>query len=81
MIRYRTLSLLSLVSTLALAACEKQPDRSAAAATGTTDTLTERQRHEMLSTSGIPGASGVGAAMRAADATSGGIHAAESTEP
>jgi hypothetical protein len=81
MIRYRSLYVLSLVSALALASCEKQGDRNPGAAAGTTDTLTDRERHEALSTSGIPGASGVGAAMRAADATSGGIHAAESTQP
>jgi hypothetical protein len=80
MIRHRTPYVLSLVLTLAFAACrEKEADRGPSV--GTTDTLTERERHEALSTSGIPGASGVGAAMRAADATSGGIHAAESTEP
>jgi hypothetical protein len=80
MIRNRTPYVLAVISTLAFAACQKsEADRSPAV--GTTDTLTERQRHEMLSTSGIPGASGVGAAMHAADATSGGIHAAESTEP
>jgi hypothetical protein len=48
---------------------------------GTSDSLTERQRDSMLSTSGIPGAHGVGAAMRAADATNAAIHAAESAGP
>ena len=77
--RYRAFYVASAVLTLALAACRKEEPRGAAV--GTTDTLTQRERDEMLSTSGIPGASGVGAALRAADATSGGIHAAESTEP
>jgi len=79
MSRSRTPFVLLVVMTLAVAGCEKAASR--APGVGTTDTLTERDRHEMLSTSGIPGAAGVGAAMRAADATSGGIHAAESTQP
>jgi len=69
----------SVVSMLAVAACRDSGSKGAAA--GTTDTMTQRQRDSMLSTSGIPGASGVGAAMRAADATSRGIRAADSTAP
>ena len=53
----------------------------ATAGAGTTDSMTERQRDSMLAGSRIPGASGVGAAMRAADATSNGIHAADSVAP
>jgi hypothetical protein len=37
------------------------------------DTLTERQRDSILAGSRIPGARGVGKAMRVADSTSGGI--------
>jgi hypothetical protein len=37
------------------------------------DTLTERQRDTMLARSRIPGARGVGKAMRVADSTSAGI--------
>jgi len=59
-------------------ACSKAPK---SAATGTTDSLTERQRDSILAGSRIPGAAGVGAAMRAADATSGGIRAADSVSP
>ena len=79
MFRSRGLVLVSLMLSLALVACKEKEPRGAAI--GTTDTLTERERNDMLSTSGIPGASGVGAAMRAADATSGGIRAAESVAP
>jgi hypothetical protein len=42
-----------------------------------TDTLTERQRDSILAQSRIPGASGVGSAMRAADSTSAHIRAAD----
>lgn len=37
------------------------------------DTLTERQRDSMLAGSRIPGARGVGKAMRVADSTSAGV--------
>ncbi|HYK82046.1 MAG TPA: hypothetical protein VEU55_02795 [Gemmatimonadales bacterium] len=60
------------------AACGTQSGRSTATAG---DSLTERQRDSMLSTSGIPGARGVGAAMRVADSTSAGIRAADSVPP
>lgn len=80
MSRYRMPFALSLVLIVAVTACKKKAaDRTPGV--GTTDTLSERDRHEMLSNSGIPGAAGVGAAMRAADATSNGINAAESTQP
>ena len=45
------------------------------------DTLTERQRDSMLARSRIPGASGVGAALRAADSTNARIRAADSVQP
>lgn len=79
MFRFRGPVLVSLVWSLALVGCKEKEPRGAAV--GTTDTLTERERNDMLSTSGIPGASGVGAAMRAADATSSGIRAADSVAP
>ncbi len=47
----------------------------------TGDTLTERQRDSMLAKSRIPGAAGVGAAMRAADSISARIRAADSINP
>ena len=42
------------------------------------DTLTERQKDSILAKSRIPGASGVGRAMTAADSTSAGAHRADS---
>jgi hypothetical protein len=45
------------------------------------DTLTERQRDSMLSTSKIPGASGVGKAMTAADSASARVRAADTIGP
>ena len=45
------------------------------------DTLSERQRDSMLAKSRIPGASGVGKAMRVADSTSAGIRATDSVTP
>ena len=50
-------------------------------ARSTTDTLTERQRDSMLSTSKIPGASGVGKAMNAADSASARVRAADTIGP
>jgi len=41
------------------------------------DTLTQRERDSMLSTSGIPGATGVGKAMTVADSTSARVQAAD----
>jgi hypothetical protein len=60
-------------------ACSK--DRPKSSGMGTTDSLTQRQRDSILAGSRIPGAAGVGAAMRAADATSGGIRGADSVGP
>jgi len=44
------------------------------------DTLTQRQRDSMLSTSRIPGASGVGKAMKVADSTSARMQAADTVQ-
>lgn len=41
------------------------------------DTLTQRQKDSLLAQSKIPGARGVGAAMRAADSTSARVQAAD----
>ena len=82
MIRRAQRHVLPLLVTLALAACGgSQSKSSSSGSAGNTDTLTEYQRDSMLSTSRIPGAAGVGAAMRAADATSRGIRAADSVSP
>jgi hypothetical protein len=56
-----------------LVACGGQSGKSAAPG----DTLTERQRDSILARSGIPGAAGVGSAMRAADSTSAHIRATD----
>jgi hypothetical protein len=45
------------------------------------DSLTERQRDSILAQSRIPGASGVGSAMRAADSASARIRATDSVSP
>ncbi len=48
---------------------------------GARDTLTERQRDSILAQSQIPGATGVGRAMKAADSTSARIRATDSVAP
>ena len=45
------------------------------------DSLTQRQRDSILAQSSIPGAAGVGAAMRAADSTSARIQATDTIAP
>jgi hypothetical protein len=81
MIRRATWHVLPLLLTLAFAACGGGHSQSKASGSASSDTLTELQRDSMLSTSTIPGARGVGAAMRAADATSRGIRATDSVSP
>jgi hypothetical protein len=49
-------------------------------ARGSSDTLTERQRDSILSKSKIPGASGVGRAMNAADSASARNQAADTVQ-
>jgi len=55
--------------------------RSGRAGSAAADTLTERQRDSILARSRIPGASGVGAALRAADSTNARVRAADSVAP
>ncbi len=63
---------------LFLAACSGgKPAKSAAGR----DSLTERQRDSILAQSRIPGASGVGSAMRAADSASARVRATDSVSP
>jgi hypothetical protein len=67
-------SILSLL-VLSLAACGgDSKDKQAV----NRDTLTERQKDSILAKSRIPGASGVGRAMTAADSTSAGARRADS---
>jgi hypothetical protein len=63
---------------LGLAACGGSSSK--APSVGTTDTMTQRERDSVLSQSSIPGARGVGAAMRVADSTSAGIRRRDTTE-
>jgi len=79
MIRLSRRAVLLFVVAATPLACSK--DRPKSSGMGTTDTLTERQRDSILAGSRIPGHAGVGAAMRAADATSGGIRGADSVGP
>ena len=68
----------SLIASLVLlAACGRSGGGGAAAR----DTLTERQRDSILAKSQIPGASGVGSAMRAADSASARVRATDSVSP
>jgi len=65
-------SIASLVVILALSGCGGNGSKDAAQQTNR-DSLTERQRDSILAGSRIPGARGVGKAMRVADSTSAGI--------
>ncbi len=65
-----------MLGVLACAACGGQTAKSSAARGQ--DTLTERQRDSVLAKSRIPGASGVGKAMRVADSTSARVRASDS---
>jgi hypothetical protein len=67
---------LTFALTLCAACSGGKPPKSAAR-----DTLTERQRDSILAGSSIPGARGVGAALRAADSTNARIRAADSVTP
>ncbi len=69
-------SILGLVILLLTACSGGKPAKSAAG-----DTLTERQRDSILAQSKIPGATGVGRAMKAADSTSARIRATDSVAP
>jgi len=71
---------LTIVGLVLLAACGSggQSGKSSAASS---DSLTERQRDSMLAKSSIPGASGVGRAMRVADSTSARVRASDSVSP
>jgi outer membrane biogenesis lipoprotein LolB len=69
----------SLTIALALLAACTSGKSAKSAADG--DSLTERQRDSILAQSRIPGASGVGSAMRAADSASARIRATDSVSP
>ena len=61
------------------AACARGGNGSSSSAAH--DTLTERQRDSILAKSRIPGASGVGRALQAADSTNARIRATDSVTP
>jgi len=66
--------MLPVVVVLVLTACGSSGDSDKPSTqTVNRDTLTERQRDSILAASRIPGARGVGKAMRVADSTSAGI--------
>jgi hypothetical protein len=64
---------LRLIALVLLLGCSSGPPRKSAAA----DSLTERQRDSILAQSKIPGARGVGAALRASDSISARVRAAD----
>jgi hypothetical protein len=74
-----TIVWIALGAALTASACGSgQPGKAGTAAA---DTLTERQRDSILAGSRIPGARGVGAALRAADSTNARIRATDSVTP
>jgi hypothetical protein len=75
----RTLAWIPLGLALTAGACGG--GRSGKAGTAAGDTLTERQRDSILAKSRIPGAAGVGSALRAADSTNARIRATDSVAP
>jgi hypothetical protein len=73
-----TATLIVLPVVLIVVACgdrQSQPSRAAPH-----DSLTQRQRDSLLAKSGIPGARGVGRAMRVADSVSARVRAADSVD-
>ncbi len=78
MSRQQTIISILLGFALTAGACGGQSGKSSATAG---DTLTERQRDSILAASRIPGARGVGSAMRAADSTNARIRATDSVTP
>ena len=73
----RRAALLVLLTGLSLACGSGSTSREA---TVNRDTLTQRQRDSMLAKSRIPGASGVGRAMTAADSTSARVQASDTIQ-
>jgi len=73
------LTLRALAALALLAGCGGNESKTSRGTPG--DTLTERQRDSILAQSRIPGAAGVGKAMRVADSTSARVRAADSVSP
>ena len=72
-------SAVAVAATLLALACGGGGDEGRAAVSR--DTLTQRQRDSILAQSRIPGARGVGKAMRVADSVSARVQAADSITP
>jgi len=70
------MKLLAFVS-VAMLACSSGQSRKSAAA----DSLTQRERDSILAQSKIPGARGVGSAMRVSDSISARVQAADTITP
>ena len=76
------MKLFSTVLLLALAVgCGGGGSGGGASGGGPGDTLTQRQRDSILAQSRIPGARGVGSAMRAADSTSARVRVTDTIGP
>ncbi len=74
-------SALALVA-VTLSACGKSPDaRQAIDSVAAADSMTTRERHEALSRTPIPGASGIGRALQAADSASARVRQLDSIAP
>ena len=71
----------TLLVVASFAACSGGGGGGGAAGGGPGDTLTERQRDSILAQSRIPGARGVGSAMRAADSTSARVRVTDTIGP
>jgi hypothetical protein len=69
------------VVAIVLAFCAACSSGKSAKSAAEGDSLTQRQRDSILAKSRIPGASGVGSAMRAADSASARIRATDSVSP
>ena len=72
---------LAVTTILLTLACGATDDGAAGAAQSPGDTLTKRERDSILAQSRIPGAAGVGKAMRVADSVSARIQAADTVAP
>jgi len=73
--------LLSTLVLLALLAACGGGEKGGARRAGASDTLTQRQRDSILAQSRIPGARGVGTAMRAADSVSARVRVTDTIGP
>ena len=66
--RKHNVCLVFLMASLALAACSRDRAETEPAAAASADTVTQRERHEAIGESRLPGAQGVRGALEASDA-------------